>query len=208
MKTTAIVDTNSLKKVISSICRAHAINHDASPEAGDLVLVGGSAMMLHSLRPSSGDIDLYACKRTIFETIRRVKKESGLVIDATNSPWLWGSICVGDIAEEPCHLQVEYGLIRYLSLETLYILKSDTGRQKDIDDLALIAPHTTAAKVARRLWSLADYNPGDFLDRAINVISEMQVNFGLLQESWLDEWNGEEREVILETFQRDPTFSL
>ena len=76
---------------------------------GQIVLVGGSAMLAHSIRISSGDIDIYSPDLDpdiVMDIEDEYKKKLGddFRIDATPVENLWGNLMIRDIAaKSPRH---------------------------------------------------------------------------------------------------------
>lgn len=83
-------------------------------------------------------------------------------LDATSGENLWGPILVRDIGDSPevAALTTPSGryALRALSVEDLFLVKLAAGRSKDLDDLPLLAPHTSPAPLASRFNQLLKWH--------------------------------------------------
>jgi len=74
-------------------------------------------------------------------------------LDITSGENLWGSILVRDIVASPVVAQADASHeVRALSVETLFVLKLASAREKDRQDLDLLARHTSSDAVIDR-WN-------------------------------------------------------
>lgn len=169
------------------------------PKPEDVILLGGGALCVGGIRHHE-DLDFY-CKDTNFSKALKIFERTwlsprlGITIDITDSDLLWGEIRVPDLAEDALDYQLSKynNKIKRASNETLFILKANSGREKDIRDLGLIATETTPEKIVKRLQVLAQYNEEefgmDFMDRIVNTYSEMQFHYGPIRSDWLEGWD-------------------
>lgn len=144
-------------EIVSDLVRRHVARHGEPPHT--IVLAGGSALAAHAIRLRSIDVDLYLS--TLDDDLVAATEDAArrlhgpdFRLDATSVDTLWGSIQVRDIAHSPvvAELDIEGARVpvRALTPETLYVLKAAAGRQRDQDDLTLIARHTTPERVLVR----------------------------------------------------------
>lgn len=142
---------------------------DVSEERGEalgesIVLVGGSALAAHGVRRGSDDVDAYtpvAGDASIAQVEAEFRRRFGesFRFDVTTVPNVWGLIMIPDLGDAPllATLQAPSGRpcsIRALRIEDLYVLKVASGRQRDADDLPLIAGRTTWQAVVERFNGL------------------------------------------------------
>jgi predicted nucleotidyltransferase len=124
-----------------------------------VVVVGGTALAAHGIRMLSEDVDYFSTEIDedivhVVEQECRVTLGEAFKIDATPTENLWGPLLLRDIAHSPVHETIIVGKakvhIRKLSLEDLVIVKLVAGREKDEQDLLLLADRTEPdALVAR-----------------------------------------------------------
>jgi predicted nucleotidyltransferase len=116
-----------------------------------VVVVGGTALAAHGVRMLSEDVDYFSTE--IDEDIVHVVEQEyqaqlgeAFKIDATPTENLWGPLLLRDIAHSPVHETIIVGdsrvQIRKLSLEDLVMVKLTAGREKDEQDLLLLAERT------------------------------------------------------------------
>lgn len=139
---------------------------------GDCVLLGGAAMLMHGVDRETGDLDCYA-------TGASEEGESflmdGEVVDVTGSQFLWGRIQMPDIAKEGSCL---VDGVRVATPETLFILKADAARDKDVEDLAALSGLASPTAIAQRLHALARHNSRREMFFIVeNVIGEVVLNW-------------------------------
>ena len=179
-----MVDKARLLEAIERIVLS-AQNNAAGTVGSYIVLVGGSALCIRGLRDQSYDVDFYGAREFLLAAASLEKEllsEYGdeFRIDGTMSDTIWGRIKIGDIADSPVVGKYLYGNqdfeIRALTPETLFIQKADSGREKDLADLVLIAPSTTPERIANRLGKFIQYSdPNETADLIANVFGEIQV---------------------------------
>ncbi len=124
-----------------------------------IVMVGGTAMTAHDIRKMSYDVDLYIRDfhdDIVYQVEREFKSEYGpnFKIDVTSVENIWGGIMLRDIGQsEPDHV-MRVGdrdvTIRKLSPEDLFLIKLDTGREKDRNDLAVLYEKTDSDRLIER----------------------------------------------------------
>ncbi len=112
-----------------------------------IVMVGGTAMAAHRLRKMSYDVDIFAADYPD-EVINMVEQEFRLQfghdfkIDITSVENIWGHIMLRDIKDSESDMELNIGdrsvTVRKLGLTDLFLLKLDSVREKDQDDLPLL----------------------------------------------------------------------
>lgn len=122
-----------------------------------IVLVGGTALAGWQIRAYSRDVDIYmpeisADAVEIVEQELRTVHGPAFRLDVTTGENLWGTILLRDIATSPVLGTVAGLELRALRIEDLFLLKLASGRARDLEDLALIAPRTTADALLDR-WN-------------------------------------------------------
>lgn len=214
-----IVNWSDTSQIIDDIIRQHE-NITGLP-AGQIILVGGSAMLAHSIRISSGDVDIYSPDLDadiVFDTESKLKKKFGddFRIDMTPTENLWGNLLIRDIAiRSPLLRRVETSTscwdIKALDVETLFLVKLEAGRKKDMEDLVAIANKTNPERLILRFnemvrWhGLPDTVMGyadRFIEKLHEIYTEKPANTiemiksslskhvsTMLSESWLDSTN-------------------
>jgi predicted nucleotidyltransferase len=122
-----------------------------------IVLVGGTALAGWQIRAYSRDVDIYMPEISA-DAVEIVEQELRKVhgpafrLDVTTGENLWGTILLRDIATSPVLGTVAGLELRALRIEDLFLLKLSSGRARDMEDLALIAPRTTADALLDR-WN-------------------------------------------------------
>jgi hypothetical protein len=155
---------------------------------GQVILVGGSAMLAHSVRISSGDVDLYSPDMdpdVVLDVENKLQEKFGadFRIDLTSTENLWGNLLIRDLAvRSPLLKRVETPTacwdVKALDVETLFLVKLDAGRKKDMEDIVAISHKTNAEKLITRFnemvkWhGLPDTIMG-YADRFIEKIHEL-----------------------------------
>jgi len=188
------------------------------PFEAPIVMVGGTAMAAHRIRKLSYDVDIYA-RDFSDDAVHEVEKEFRLQfghsfkIDVTSVENIWGSIMLRDIHRSEPDIVVRSGnrdiIIRKLSTEDLFLLKLDTGREKDLDDLSVLYERTNLDKLVRRfnvIWKWhgnRDAVPG-YADSFVSVMRQLgshipthvitrlklpEYMMELLYETWADNNN-------------------
>lgn len=124
-----------------------------------VVIVGGTALAAHGIRLLSDDVDYYSTEIDEdvvhdVEEAYRSKYGDTFKIDATPTENLWGPLLLRDIAQSPIHQTLVVGSavvqIRKLSREDLVMVKLIAGREKDEQDLLLLADKTDPGTLAAR----------------------------------------------------------
>jgi hypothetical protein len=188
------VDWRKTKEILRDLLDAHK----KVKSGGQVVLVGGSAMLAMDIRISSGDIDIFSPEIDPDLTLDIEKKYQcslgdSFRIDHTPTENIWGSILIRDILENSPvidKMQTESGCwtIRCLSPETLFLVKMESGRAKDEADLELIAKSTSAEKLWARFVEVVRWVPDrnallGFSDR---LVSHVQSLFDVAPEKTLN----------------------
>lgn len=161
---------------------------EVSEQLGDpvgslIVLVGGSAMAAHGIRPESRDVDAYTpsvSDEAIEQVERELRSRFGpeFRLDITTVENIWGLVMIRDLASAPRVTEIispsgRRHVVRALAVEDLYVLKVASGRQRDHDDLPLIAGRTSASAIIRRFDELL---PGIGNRSAIPAIADALVS--------------------------------
>jgi hypothetical protein len=150
-----------------------------------IVLVGGTALAGWQIRAYSHDVDIYmpeisASAVEIVEQELRARYGATFRLDVTTGENLWGSILVRDIGSSPVLGTLADLELRALRIEDLFLLKLASGRTRDLDDLELIAPRTTADALVDRWNQLIKWH-GDrhaILGFADALVNQLQQGFG------------------------------
>lgn len=208
------LDTEEIVLIVRKLVEASTRDGYGGPFDG-LVLVGGCALCMHEIRESSGDVDLYAPRR-IAEQAPELAEElragygSHFSIDVTTDNRLWGQVKVADIDKSPVarHFEVDGHKVELRSLtpETVFILKAEAGRDKDIDDLEVIARHTTPEAIVERWRQMIPHNdPGMVPGITSNLFGEICAQYLCeFDPAWLDgmQMRSREKDEILAGFGR------
>jgi hypothetical protein len=150
-----------------------------------IVLVGGTALAGWKIRAYSHDVDLYMPEISP-DAVEIVEQELRAVygptfrLDVTTGENVWGSILVRDIGSSPMLGAVADLELRALRIEDLFLLKLASGRTRDLDDLELIAPRTTADALVVRWNQLVRWH-GDrhaILGFADALVDQLRQRFG------------------------------
>lgn len=153
---------------------------------GQIILVGGSAMLAHSVRISSGDVDIFSPDLNadiVLDMESDLQKKLGedFRIDLTPTENLWGNLLIRDIAvRSPLLRRVETSTscwdIKALDVETLFLVKLEAGRKKDMEDLIVIAPKTDVERLTARFNEMVKWHglPDAVIGYADRFIEKMQ----------------------------------
>lgn len=178
------VDWDTTQRILRDLIEAHS----RAGRAGQIVVVGGSAMLAHQIRISSGDLDVYSPvfdQDIVQDVEERYQSTLGddFRIDATSTENIWGAILIRDIEKDSPimgHIDTASGrwTLRTMSIETLFLVKMEAGRAKDHEDLPGIARRTSMEKVADRFVRLAPWHGipdalAGFADRFIGKAQEL-----------------------------------
>ena len=135
-----------------------AENHQ-TPFEEPIVMVGGTAMAAHNIRQLSHDVDLYVrdfSDDVVYQVEQEFKRQFGddFKIDVTSVENIWGDIMLRDIHQSEPDMVIRSGnrdiTIRKLRPEDLFLLKLDTGREKDRNDLFVLYEKTTSDTLIER----------------------------------------------------------
>ncbi len=149
-----------------------------------VVMVGGTAMAAHGFRKESYNVDLYA-REFSFEVVHQVEQEfkaeyfEHFRIDVTSVENIWGYIMLRDIQDSEPDRRIRVGersiTIRKLSPEDLFLLKLDTEREKDREDLPILYEKTNLNRLAKRFNTLWKWHgdPKSVLGFADSFISTL-----------------------------------
>jgi predicted nucleotidyltransferase len=150
-----------------------------------IVLVGGTALAAWQIRAHSRDVDIYmpeisADAVEVVEQELRLQYGPAFRVDVTTGENVWGTILVRDIATSPMVGTVAGLELRALRVEDLFLLKLASGRTRDLEDLALLAPRTTADALVDRWNQLIKWH-GDrhaVLGFADALVVQLQQRYG------------------------------
>ncbi len=150
-----------------------------------IVLVGGTAMAGWQLRSHSHDVDLYMPEVSA-EAIELVEREfrarygEQFRLDVTSGENIWGEILIRDISSSPAMGSIEGIDLRALRIEDLFLVKLSAGRLRDLADLDLIAPRTTAAALVDRWNQLSKWhgNRHAILGFADGLVGRLVTHYG------------------------------
>ena len=150
-----------------------------------IVLVGGTALAGWRIRAYSHDVDIYmpeisADAVEIVEKELRARYGPTFRLDVTTGENVWGSILLRDIGSSPVLGTIDDLELRALRVEDLFLLKLASGRERDLDDLELIAPRTTANALVARWNQLIKWH-GDrhaILGFADALVDQLRQRFG------------------------------
>lgn len=181
-----------------------------NPESNTIVVVGGTAMCINKIRMASYDIDVYCGESTfkvaaLLEGKFKAKYGNRFRLDVTMDSKIWGSINIGDIADSPIYDTIELDgnlyPVRTLDPATLFILKSSSARDRDIDDVDVIRDHVKIDSILKRMAELVKFNPDtDFIE---TVLSEIQAQYlEPISEAMIDKLNldGQRKRELMESF--------
>lgn len=156
-----------------------------------IVVVGGTALSAHGIRNLSEDVDLYVktfSDDIVFQVERELMEVYGpaFKIDVTATENLWGFILLRDIEKHsPTYKAIEVSgqifIVKALSIEDLFLLKLDAGREKDRQDLPLIAARTTPEALIHRFNTIIQWhgNRPALPGYADELVRRMEICYGL-----------------------------
>lgn len=161
-----IVRWSDTVQIVDDIIRQH--EHIKGLRGGQIILVGGSAMLAHSVRISSGDVDIFSPDLDadiVLDLESDLQKKFGedFRIDLTPTENLWGNLLIRDIAvRSPMLRRVETPTscwdIKALDVETLFLVKLEAGRKKDMEDLVSISSKTSPELLADRFREMVKWH--------------------------------------------------
>ncbi len=169
-------------KIIKRLLEVAEERNEAFEEP--VVMVGGTAMAAHGFRHESCDVDLYARDFSL-EAAHQVEREfktefsDNFRIDITSVENIWGYIMLRDIhtSEADCSMCVGDRTItvRKLSAEDLFLLKLDTEREKDLEDLPILYENTDLKRLVMRFNTIWKWHgdPKAVLSYADSFVSTM-----------------------------------
>jgi hypothetical protein len=177
-----------------------------------IVLVGGTALAGWQVRAYSHDVDIYMPEISA-EAVERVERElrarygASFRLDVTTGENVWGSILVRDIASSPSLGAIADLELRALRIEDLFLLKLASGRTRDLDDLDLLAPRTTADALVDRWNQLIRWH-GDrhaILGFADALVVHLRRLFGSDPVAIIArlQITGGQRELLLDTYRSE-----
>lgn len=150
---------------LTEIMRRHIARGMTPP--GSVVVVGGTALAAHAIRPQSDDMDMYAeglVDDIVIEVEKALKGRFGAAfkIDATAGENLWGDILIRDIGSSPIVRNIHVGgviiHVRALTVEDLFLLKLAAGRDKDTQDLPSLAHKIDLDRTIDRLGQFVKWH--------------------------------------------------
>ena len=124
-----------------------------------IVMLGGTAMAAHHIRKLSYDVDLYArdfSDDVVYQVEQQFRQQFGddFKIDVTSVENIWGDMMLRDIHQSEPDTVIRFEnrevTIRKLSFDDLFLVKLDTGREKDRDDLFVLYEKTNADSLIKR----------------------------------------------------------
>lgn len=166
---------------VAELCRACRGAPGGQPSV--VVGIGGTAMALHGLRAQSDDVDLYCAGQASARVARggfTTPPPTSITVDVSGSTRLWSDLDFGPIADtEPeCASIVVDGTettLKVLRPETLFIVKANACRDKDLADLQILGPAVDPADVFARLADIWFLNaPGAREEALYKVISAVE----------------------------------
>jgi hypothetical protein len=175
----------SFEDVVAVIRRLVEVSAQRGERLGSpIVLVGGTAMGAWGIRAHSYDVDLFV-PEVPAEAVEQVEHElrarygPTFRLDVTSGENVWGSILVRDITASPKVGAIDDRIeLRALRAEDLFLLKLASGRQRDLDDLDLLAPRTSTDALIVRWNQLVKWH-GDrgailgFADALVRQLSRL-----------------------------------
>jgi hypothetical protein len=175
-----------------------------------IVLVGGTALAGWQIRAYSRDVDIYmpeisADAVELVELEFRARRGPSFRLDVTTGENVWGQILIRDIASSPVLGRISDLELRALRIEDLFLLKLASGRTRDLPDLDLLAPRTTADALAARWNQLVKWH-GDrhaILGFADALVVQLRRLFGSDPVALIArlEVTAGQRELLLDTYR-------
>lgn len=141
-----------------------------------LVVAGGSLLAWHGLRDSTRDVDsLRPLDRELAQAAVEVGAAHGLAADWLNAHAAGFAPLTLELTE--CSLQIDRPRLRVLGapLDQVFLMKLYAARDRDIDDLRALWPHTgftSAQQAVEQFWAAYPHAPDDpYLDNFISEIA-------------------------------------
>lgn len=174
------------------------------------MLVGGTALAGWQIRSHSRDVDIYMLEISA-DAVEAVEHEfrrrygGSFRLDVTTGENVWGAILLRDIASSPLLGTISGLELRALRIEDLFLLKLAAGRRRDLDDLDLLAPRTSADALVDRWNQLIKWH-GDrhaILGFADALVARLRRIFGSDPEAIIDRLavTAGQRELLLDTYR-------
>ena len=171
-----------------------AKNADLAQHIGEIVVAGGTVLCARQIRPTSMDLDIKVPPALVAIVERVAKRHPDVVIDVTTTEYFWGQVRVpGEPTRPSVKVSPGGGLqfeVQTLSLETLFVLKAISGRDKDITDCHRMAlandpvgvPPVTPESIAKRFSEIMRYRKGDLDKESWQDLADLVV--GAIDESF------------------------
>lgn len=172
----------------------------------EFLLVGGAAMFLHGLRSHVNDLDVYTPEKTVY---CKWLLEGNVDIDMTTSNFVWGQIKYSHVKSKTLAFGAPDIKIHLIDLPTLFIMKADNARDKDMLDLPIfvqaIPNPIDIVKAAAALRADNDY--GTWYLVVENLLAEIQAQYMMPMTMEMIANTGMEigdMEMLAEAFGLDP----
>lgn len=142
----------------------------------EFLIVGGAAMFLHGLRNFVHDLDIYTPNKSVY---CKWLLEGNADVDMTTSGYLWGQIKYSHAKSKTLAFDADDIKIHLIDLPTMFIMKADNAREKDLRDLPLfveaIRNPMDIVKAAAALKSENEY--GVWYLVVENLLAEIQAQY-------------------------------
>lgn len=181
-----LLDSNDICSIVAQLIARAREAGDVKPTDA-VVLVGGAALCLNGIRESSGDVDLYGPERLrthARELEAQLRPDYGphFAIDITSERNIWGRLKLTKIDESKAVRQLSVDgqgyQLRALDAATLFVVKAEAHRQKDIDDLGLIAKHTKPDEIIERWNQIISASPDvSRFESGANLLAEISAQY-------------------------------
>lgn len=166
---------------VAALCDACRMEQGRVPPV--VVAIGGTAMALHGLRAQSDDVDLYCADHGAGRVARggfAAPPPASITVDVSGSTRLWSDLDFGPIGETAQeHGTVVVGgaetELKVLRPETLFLVKANACRDKDLEDLRILGPVVDPESVFARLADIWFLNaPGTREEALYKVVSAVE----------------------------------
>lgn len=178
----------SLSAAIREVAAHLAFQARPRPEECCLTVFGGAALEVLGLRDTT-DVDIHVDLQVYpdHQLLKIHFADHHDEADMTSSRYLFGEWQFEDLGRhgdvlEQFELEGIAFTVRCLSVESLMLQKMHTGRDKDLEDVALLAPLTTPERLVQRLAEILPWQDASqrrYLASA--TLSELSLLY------WLDE---------------------